>query len=354
MTWRTTWLVGLGAAAVLTTAVYAAILVVDPYDAVAFSPDFDRQPIARDQRYSAPALARKARYDSAILGTSTTRLMQPALLDGQFGAAFVNLSVDNALPFEQDRLLAVFLRHRERPRIVLIGIDHTMWCREQDQEPVPPRRKLPDTLYDDNRWNELVHLLSRRALLHAWEEFVYLAGLGPQKWGKDGYTAWLPPERYDPERVRRYLYGPPGAPPDPELNRAADDLPADRALWRFVHIDWHARMLERIAPETLKIIVVMPTHRIAHGRSGGRVALRLAECKRRLFAIAARYKNVAALDFAFDSDITRHDRNYWDQVHLTAEAAERFQLLIVAGVRNRQSERDLFEYVDLRAFAGGG
>ncbi|MCK6451070.1 MAG: hypothetical protein L6R19_09490 [Alphaproteobacteria bacterium] len=350
MTWRSTWRAGLGAAVLLTAAVYAAILVVDPYDAVAVSPALDRQPIARDQRYSAPALARKARYDSAILGTSTTRLMQPALLDGAFGAAFVNLSVDNALPFEQDRLLAVFLRHHVRPKIVLIGLDHTMWCREHDQDPQKLRRKLPDTLYDDDRWNDLAHLLSRRVLVHAWEEFVYLAGLGPQKWGKDGYTAWLPPERYDPARARRYLYGPPGAPPDPELDRAADDLPADRASWRFVHIEWHARMLERMPPETMKIVVVMPTHRIAHGRPGGRVALRLAECKRRLFAIDARYPNVATLDFAFDSDITRHDGNYWDQVHLTAEAAVRFQRLIAEGVRGRRSERDLFEYVDLRRY----
>ena len=353
MTWRRTWLAALVAASTLIATVYGAILMIDPYETVWFAPPFDRQPIARDQRYSAPALARKAQYDSAIIGTSSTRLMRPGLLNGAFGAAFVNLSVDNALPFEQDRLLAVFLRHHGRPKIVLLGIDHTMWCREYDQAPAVARRKLPDALYDEDRWNELPLLLSRRVLLHGYEELVYLAGLGPQKWGKDGYTAWLAPDRYDPVRVQRYLYGPPGAPPDPELNRAADDLPADRLLWRFAHIEWHGRMLDRIPDETLKIVVVMPTHRVAHGRPAGRVALRMEECKRRIFAIDARYRNLHVLDFAFDSDITRHDRNYWDQVHLTEEVAERFQALIAEGVRRRRGERDLFDYVDVRRLAGG-
>ncbi|MCC7282510.1 MAG: hypothetical protein IT556_09020, partial [Acetobacteraceae bacterium] len=54
-------------------------------------------------------LARSARFDSAILGTSTSRMLRPAVLDPLFGARFANLSMNDATAWEQYRLGLVFL-----------------------------------------------------------------------------------------------------------------------------------------------------------------------------------------------------------------------------------------------------
>ncbi|MDT8873146.1 hypothetical protein RAA17_23800 [Komagataeibacter rhaeticus] len=50
-----------------------------------FSP-LARIPVTSNARYTMPALARDPRFDSVVLGTSTSRLMQPALLDRALGA----------------------------------------------------------------------------------------------------------------------------------------------------------------------------------------------------------------------------------------------------------------------------
>ena len=98
MGWRRYWVLALGAAGGLAVVLYALVLVVDPFDSVWFSPPFDREPVSQNQRYSYPALARKARFDSAVFGTSSTRLLKPEALDAALGASFVNLSMNAATP----------------------------------------------------------------------------------------------------------------------------------------------------------------------------------------------------------------------------------------------------------------
>ena len=65
------WALGLG------LFVYAFLAIVDPFDTLPLSPRLDRPPIATNARYSFPALARSARFDAAIIGTSTSRLLRP-------------------------------------------------------------------------------------------------------------------------------------------------------------------------------------------------------------------------------------------------------------------------------------
>ena len=104
-------------------AVYAFVVLVDPWDTLPLSPPAPRVPISSNARYSFPALARSQRFDSIVLGTSTARLLQPAQLDGPFGAHFANLAMNSATAWEQTQLLRVFLRAHTNPRAVLIGLD---------------------------------------------------------------------------------------------------------------------------------------------------------------------------------------------------------------------------------------
>ncbi|MCK6451069.1 MAG: hypothetical protein L6R19_09485 [Alphaproteobacteria bacterium] len=346
MTWRRYWTTTIAAAAVGLGLIYAAILVVDPFETVGLTPWFDRQPMGRDKRFALPALARHQRFDSAVIGSSTARLLRPGFLDQAFGASFVNLSLDGSLLAEHVRALAFFLAHHPRPKAVIVGMDPGSWCQEERQ-PGPRPRALPDLLYDDNRWNELPHLMSWSVLRQAGEQALYLAGLTGQRWGRDGYTLGPQGGRYDPVRAERLLYplGRDVRLPNPIAPGGA--LPADRAAWRYGNLAaWGEQMLGSIPSATLTIVMFPPAHVVALSPPGSPADLRLAECKRRIAQMAACRPNAHVVDFAFDSDITRHDHNFWDSTHVTLEVAERVQAYLVEAVRRRAGRDDLFRYVD--------
>ena len=97
--------------AVLTSVgIYGFIVTLDPFDTLVLSPPFDRSPVASNQRYAFPALARRAAFDSVILGTSTSRSLRPVELDPLFNAHFVNLAMNSATAYEQWRLGMLFAR----------------------------------------------------------------------------------------------------------------------------------------------------------------------------------------------------------------------------------------------------
>ncbi len=191
MGWRGFWVTTIGTAAGLAAGVYALVLVVDPYDTVFFSPPFDREPVTTNQRFSFPALARKRRFDSAIIGTSTTRLLEPARFDAELGGSFVNLSMNSGTAWEQSRIFKVFLSRHPRPRTVIFGLD-VVWCEAADSYRKFTPRPFPPWLYDDDPWNDLLHLFNLPALEETARQFAYLTGIRAPKYGKDGYTRFLP------------------------------------------------------------------------------------------------------------------------------------------------------------------
>lgn len=345
MTWRRhATLVGIGVLGTLL-GVMAWIALVDPYQVIPFSPPLDREPIARDKRLALPGLARKPAFDSAIIGSSTTRLLRPSYLNSAFGVALANLSIDGSVPSDHARMLALFLAHHPAPKLVIVGVDYGLWCHEDRFPPAKPH-KLIDRLYDDAAWLSLTQMLNWDQLTETGEQFAYVLGLVPQKWGKDGYTAWPPPERYNAARAHQLIYPDPPIAVHPLDPRHA--LPADRAAWRYDTLTaWHAPMMASLPPQTLKIVLFPPAHRQAFPPAGSPAAERVAECKRRVAEVAARLPNAHVLDFAFDSALTRVDSDYLDQTHVTIAAAERFQAALVEAVQKRKSRPDYYAYVDL-------
>ena len=76
MTWRGFWITALGTACGLAAVLYAAVVVVDPYDTLCLSPPFERAPVSTNQRYSYPAIARKALFESVVFFTYTSLLLR--------------------------------------------------------------------------------------------------------------------------------------------------------------------------------------------------------------------------------------------------------------------------------------
>ncbi len=203
LAWRRWLRLWLGAAAGGVIGLFLLVAVVDPWDALPLSPPLPRVPISSNARYSFPALARSPRFDAALLGTSTARLLRPAALDGLFGGArFVNLAMNAATAYEQVRLLGVFVRAHPHPRAVLIGLDYS-WCVPELERYTP--RPFPEWMYEPGaRWAGYREVLQPYAVQEAVSQLATMLGLKQRRYGLDGYTRFVPPDSdYDPARVDR-------------------------------------------------------------------------------------------------------------------------------------------------------
>ena len=69
-----------------------------------------------NQRFMYPQIVRSGRFDAAVFGTSTVRLLDPQRLGAAFGGRFANLGMNAGTPWEQMQLADLFLRHVPRPR----------------------------------------------------------------------------------------------------------------------------------------------------------------------------------------------------------------------------------------------
>jgi hypothetical protein len=153
----------LAVAAGLTAIVWLIILLLDPYGV---SPI--RLPIARpimdiNQRYMYPQIVRSKAFDSVVIGTSTSRLLDPAQLDKAFGGTFANLAMNAATAWEQTELAKLYLRHQPTPKTLIIGLDQ-MWCVDEKSLVKVTFRGFPEWMYDENPWNDLPELLSTKTL----------------------------------------------------------------------------------------------------------------------------------------------------------------------------------------------
>ncbi len=325
---------------------YSLLLVVDGYDTVWFAPAFDREPVTSNQRFSFPALARKARFDSAIIGTSTARLLQPRALDALFGARFVNLAMNDATAWEEAQIFAVFRRHHPNPRAVILGID-AVWCAPGDDYRKLTPRPFPAWMYDDDRWNDLLHLFNLPALEETGRQAAYLTGLRKPKYGKDGYTTFLPPDsEYDLVRARANIYSADGGHPT-RPDPVVPPVVLSEAEARAINFPMHGLlkdMLDALPPATLKILPVMPYHLRHQPQPGSRRAAEWVECKRRIAAMIALQRNAHIVDFMIASDITGRDENYWDPLHYTQAVAAVLTQAIGDAVLEHRDGQGLYRY----------
>lgn len=299
----------LGIAGVIAVALYSFILVLDPYQNVPFSPEFDRAPIATNQRFSYPAVARDPNFDALVMGTSTSRLLDPQSLGVLTGARFANLAMNSATAYEQQRIHELFVRHHPDLRYLVLGIDE-VWCtRKPDPDPYT-FRAFPEWMYDENRWNDLFYLFNDKALEEAVRMLELILGFREPKYRPDGYrdfTADFPP--YDAAAVAKRLYkrAPRGTPTAAVLPTRA------RKAWRYPLLNDLATLLAD-TPEGTRIVLFFPP---LHAHYLERQAETFAECKGRVLELAAARPGLAVLDYLHVSPLTLDDDNYWDPLHFT-------------------------------------
>ncbi len=327
--WRRFVLLVTGTALGLTALLYGFIAVLDPYGLRA-GPGRDARPIMDlNQRFMYPQIVRSGRFDSAVFGTSTARLLDPRALDQVFGGAFANLGLNAGTPWEQAQLADLFLRTVEKPKMLILALDRT-WCAPDADEMRLTFRAFPPWLYDDNLLNDYPEILSLKSLEIAGRVFLNRLGMMPERIRGDGYEVFVPPdETYDLERARVHL----GRQGTRTVSAEAGAIilsPGERAAIAMPALSWLESILSRIPRETDVILTFMPVHVVAQAPAGSREAAVDEECKARTVALA-RTRGATVVDFRFPSEVTQDDAQYWDPLHYRIGIAARIIDALTAG-----------------------
>jgi hypothetical protein len=326
VSWRASNRVFLATFFGIVGSIYLFILLIDPYGVVPFSLPFDRA-IMSAQRQMYPQILRSGRYDSIVVGTSTSRLLDPVALDRVLGGHFASLAMPAATAMEQVRVIDYFRRTVAAPKAVLIGLDHE-WCYRNGNAYMRERtaaleREFPAWAFDDSRWNDLLHLLNVPTLQEASHVVGHLLGRVPEKLRKDGFEVFVPPDStYDPARAHFFVY---------ELDDSRVPVPVhstsslgevERNAMDFETLRWLDESLASLPAATRKILVFPPLHAHAMVAAGAFGEMRDAECKRRITAIARR-RGATLVDWRILSPLTTADSNFWDPLHYRLPIAYR-------------------------------
>lgn len=303
------WFVG--SAMGLLAVVFLFVAIIDPWSMLPLSPPLPRVPISTNARFSMPALASAAAFDSAVVGSSSSRLLRPAVLDTLLGGRFANLAMNAATAWEQSRMLALFTRTHPAARTVIIGLDN-VWCAEAPQR--SSGRPFPEWMYGPSRWSGYGQILTLYAVQEAASQLWVMLGLKRPRYGLDGYTSFVPPESaYDPARVGA-AFARWGMPPDLPAGSGAKQLPALPLL---------AAALRALPASTRKILFFTPGHVSQQGAPGSDFAATWAACKAQVALSAASVPNAVVADFLIPSPITADRASYWDPVHYRVPVADR-------------------------------
>lgn len=301
------------------------VAIIDPNNTLALSPPFERYPAATNQRFAYPSIARSREFDSLILGTSTTRMLEPANLNKDLNVSLANLSMNSATWWEQEQIFNLFLRRHKQPRLIIWGID-TIWCSPDKTGRRLTPRKFPEWLYDDNSWNDYLNILNFKALERAGKQLGILLGWRTPNYGRDGYKSLNKKGTpYDPAKARRKIYGQ-AAPiaPAKALDWPSIDA-ATRENWQFPNFKTLDKLISKVDGNTRVVLMMVPYHQNSLGAPNGATMLRYDECKKRIFKQSDRLKNVDVIDFMFRSSFTNEDANYWDPLHFNEQGAKQIE-----------------------------
>jgi hypothetical protein len=331
--WRTFVTATLGCFVAGMLLLYGLILWFDPYGIIT--------PLAQsvlqygNQRTLYPQIVRSGRYDSYIIGTSTSRLIDPRALNGPFGARFANLAMNSMLVWEQKTMLEMILHKNATPKAIIIGLDG-VWCAADADMNRVLKEGFPDWLYDDNRWNDFVHLLNDPTLRIVARQILYRFGLVAANLRDDGFGVFVPPEtQYNLARVELELWH--GAPRRMPA-RPADLTATERQAMLFPALQWLDSLLAQMPSATLKIMAFVPVHVSAQPQTPTDAA-REDECKRRIVKIA-RLRGTVLIDWRFPSILTSADNNYWDPLHFRVPVAERITHDLIGAAIEKQPSND--------------
>lgn len=224
-----------------------------------------------------------------------------------------------ATAYEQSRMLELFLQAHPAPLAVIVAIDQE-WCSAAVERFTS--RSFPEWMYRRDLWPAYREMLTPYAVQEAANQFAVMMGWKKRRYGRDGYTSFVPPDsEYDIAlRDAKFQHW---APVDnsPAPVGAEPDFPALPTL---------SAMLRSLPEPTRKIVFFSPLQVTLQGKPGSAAAWRWTGCKREVGRIA-RETGALALDFNVPTSITDNRDNYWDPVHYRHAIAARLMNGLIAG-----------------------
>ena len=301
--------------------VFAFIVVVDPYMNIGLVDIQGRAPVSQNQRFAYPAIARDPAFNSVIIGTSTSRLLDPAALNTE-SRRFANLSLNSGTVYEQERTLRLFLRHHQHVVAAVFGVDGT-WCQAEEGIQKLTFRTFPQWMYDDNRWNDFLYMFNDKAFENAVRMVQVLRGERTAKYRRDGYRDFTVDfGAWDAGQVRKRLYR------DSQHKIQAYRVRPRRKLeeFAFPQIDVLGELVESLPAETRVLLILPPLHKTFISRT----RREMARCKGALLNKFENDERVQVLDYLYTSEVTVRDENFWDQLHFTRSVASDIERDVVA------------------------
>ncbi len=185
------WLIGWGCLVLALLFLIGSLVVyVDPYFHY-HAPKTDRFFYGLyNQRSQNDGILRHFDYDAVITGTSMTENFRTSELDALFGVSSVKTCFSGGPYYEINRSLSAALRRNPDIRLIVRGLDLTMFC----DDPQRLRNDLgeyPDYLYDNDPFND-VHYLFEKEIVIASAEAVLNRhrGMQPGITSFDDYSRW--------------------------------------------------------------------------------------------------------------------------------------------------------------------
>jgi len=327
------WLIGSFSA--LVAAALAFIVLIGPYSPLPLSLPIARPPLDGSLRFYFSAIPRSGQFDSYILGTSTVRSVDPRQLAASLGGRFANLGIHGSTPWEQI-LMANLVIDQPRPLGTLVFALDNSWCDPDARAVGHSADPAPEWLYDDEPWNDLLYLLNIRALDAAVRRVKVELGMQKVNVRDDGFSIDTPPEEtYDLAKARRRIWERQARQRTPIPRMSARNVPVASSP-ASPALTWLDAALARLAPDTARVLVIMPVHASGLPEQGSAQAAALADCKAAIAEIGRAHR-ATVVDFRFGSDLTLEDANYWDRVHFRAYAAAWVADAIIAAHRDGRS-----------------
>jgi hypothetical protein len=330
--WRNFSQMALAIAMLAMAALSVLVVWADPYGVrTAGKPGLAPQLVDSNQRYMYPQLVRSGHFDSAVLGTSSSRLLDPARLSLLFGTRFANLAMNAATPWEQTQMMALVRANWQRPATIIWGLDST-WCETDADSPAKrlTARSFPDWLYQPaapSTWLSLPKLVNMTALELAFRRLAISTGQMGPRMRADGFDEFTPPDAtYDAARARFHLYrhrggsAPASLPPD-----AAVASESETGKWVFPALGWLEASLQALPAKTRKILLFPPLHVASLPVEGSYELARDAACKGAILALAGRL-SASVVDYRILSAVTRDETRFWDPLHYRIDVARMIEL----------------------------
>jgi hypothetical protein len=294
--------------------VYAALLVIDPYDTGRFPTFMKTGVVDEGQRTSNASHGRDPRFTAAVIGNSRGQMLDPVKLSDLTGMDFVQLTTPASGPVEQMTMLRYFMAYHRKIDAIILTVDER-WCGHDQSLPII--LPFPFWLYRGNL-EYLGHVMSTRALTFAARRVKMELGLVPADDAR-GY------QDYETGHYRNFR----PRPLQPVEPAAA--APLDTPFAGFDLLD---PVLAELPATTHVVFLMSPVYQeFLDQELDPQIVADLPRCKAEVAARAEARSNTTLLDYFVESPISRDAENFMDTQHFRLNIARLLEARIAEALR---------------------